>query len=65
MDSTFKHFCAKPPPQTYQPAKLSGHEACESGYKFFKLSCDLILVTWSKGHVVLRVGASYSVHAEI
>ena len=28
-----KHLCAETPPQSQHPAKLSGHNSCESGDK--------------------------------
>ena len=43
-------FRVEPPPWSQHPVKVSGLKSCER----------VILVTWSKDHVVLRVGASRS-----
>ena len=43
----------------YHPVNSGGHKPCERGDSFLNLSKDLPLVTYSKDHVTLRVGASH------
>ena len=51
---------AESTPVTQHPTKFSGQKSCESEniLNFSKFSNDLTLITWSKGHVALRVGVS-------
>ena len=53
------HF--ETPPVYQYSAKLSDHKFSESQNNFFPtLSCNLVLITWSKDPVALRAGASHS-----
>ena len=51
-----KRLRAEPPPASQHPVRFSGHKF----WQFLRLLRDLIFVTWSEGHVPLKVGASHS-----
>ena len=53
---------AEAPPWSQHPAKFRGHNYCESGDTDFQIATDVMLLTLSKGHVALRMGAFHRSH---